>query len=332
MVPVAALLLQVALLGTTFISIRGLLVSVQIIAKKWWIDITLAVATWVWVATSVAGYVPIAMVDARNYLDLTRLLGDSQLGVMVVITLSSVLAFQFICMSRLDNAFDWRPKWSVSWIPVVLAALAGLVPYGSLGLGLDSAFFGPSGTPLQFLFYLSVVVFISLQAHLRLDRHGGFEELVQLRIGKKSTWLFMLARREALNSIKLWFLVLAAFFVAQLAVRGRSLSFDGISFEQVWILLVHGPVLFVAVAALAVLLHDSIRGPIAALVSQGILMIGMVAFAKVTLNPVSAAAIALTAYGWAEILKSLILLIATFVLLVVGLFLRSNVLKVGGAS
>ena len=204
---VVALLSQVVLLGVLLLTVRALIELIVLIGRFPAV-VAFCSLLWVWAAASAAGFIDSPVADLRSYSVLAALVGYTVLGVTVAVTYVVVGSALVVTACFLDLSARDRlpavPRWVVS-----AAAASALICFATVSMQTATTdlrthlvvlFFGPSGTILQMLIELILIVGYVLLVQQRLAHElNGWSTVTSIRYGSRVRLVASIMRSELLS-------------------------------------------------------------------------------------------------------------------------------------
>lgn len=317
----AAIGAQVVLLGLLLVLTR-MIVEMLALLSLHAVAVAFSIAGWLWAAASATGFLPLGgLADFRAYTVVPALaaqpgmIGDVVLAYAVAI-IGLALAAALLDRSARQNGIsppDWVLPSAAGAIVAFLAASAFGARDTDLVGFLTAMYFGATGTMLQMLVAVVIVVGYAFAAQFRMAQLAGPWGLVTaLRYGSRRSQLITIVSREFGQALTYSAVVLTAAVAAYFVAGGRTIVGE----PSVMLLLFQASVMqaiqitfYVACVACAVLISNK--------QVSGLVVVGVVtALAAV---PIPASAVWLTQRassavlfdgGWAAAIANALLLTA----------------------
>jgi hypothetical protein len=324
---VVAILAQGGLL-TAFLTATRLIIELLAMTFSFGVAVGTSAAMWAWGALSVNGALPIGPGGRIEAYSSVRMLAQTP-GLLLPVCLTYALVISAIAASAiaLDRAARQRPAEIPEWLPPCVGAFV-LVLLATFALGTASGsafthalvvFAGSSGSLLQTLIELVLVVGYAFLALFRLERDlGGRAAVTLIRYGSRRRQIVGIARRETGLATIFAVAVLVSTALAYLIAGGRDFTpppmETGILLLLVLTVLQILQIVFYVgcIAAVRRIVDSSLAG----LVTVGVI-VALAALPIPTWLPIPiqrSATGSVVPGGWPEILRAaLVLVIAAFV-------------------
>ncbi|MCZ4066909.1 hypothetical protein O1W71_04430 [Microbacterium sp. H37-C3] len=228
----AAIGAQVALLGV-FLMLTRMVLEMLALLSLHAVAVALSIAAWLWAAASATGVLLLGgLADFRAYTLVPalaaqpRMMGDVVLAYSVAI-IGLTVAAAFLDRSARQNGIS-PPDWL---LPSAAGALVALLAAGAFGARdtdlvgfLTGLYFGATGTMLQMLVAVILVVGYAFAAQFRMAQLAGPWGLVTgLRYGSRRRQLVTIISREFGHALTYSAVVLVAAVAAYFVAGGRTI-------------------------------------------------------------------------------------------------------------
>ncbi|MBN9184942.1 MAG: hypothetical protein J0I97_05675 [Microbacterium sp.] len=224
---------QIALLSCFLIAVR-LAVEVLAMTFSYSAAVTAGIVIWVWGALSVNGAIPFGpLAGVEAYTTIGQLVRHPDLIVPVCTTYVLVFAALVLSAVAADRSARQRPLEQPEWLAPCVGAFV-VILFATYSLGTASVdvfthavtvFAGASGTPLQVLIELVLVVGYAFLALFRLEGVlGARASLTLIRYGSRRRQILAIVAREARLALVFVVTVLLSTVGAYVIAGGRDFS------------------------------------------------------------------------------------------------------------